>query len=870
MGHVRHPLRVSLAHSRRGAHRPTFLRNIGLASTALTALVFPLAVHAQASGSPYTTGYRWDADRRIVGVIQPDPDGATTTLSSLAKRYTYDNDGQLIKTEEGRLAAWQAETVAPANWAGFTVIKTIELAYDAGGRVILETVKGSDGVAVSVTQKSYDAADRPDCTAIRMNPAVFASLPAACTPGTAGSDGPDRISKSVYDANGKEVQVRKAVGTSIEQAYATYSYTANGNREYVIDANGNRARFVFDGYDRVTNWYFPSPTLPSAFNGATQATALATAGSASTTDYEQYTLDANGNRTALRQRGGQVIGYSYDAVNRMTVKDMPGTADDVTFTYDLRGLQRSALFSSGQGISSAWDKGGRQTSSTNTMGGVTRTISYGRDKDGNRTSVTHPDGQYFSYGYDYADRLTSIKENGATVVASITFDAPGHVQNLTRGAVPTDFGYDAASRISSMADNPAGTAQDVTTSFTYNPASQIRTRGRIGTAYTFTGYTPISRSYTPNGLNQYSAAGGVSFGYDTNGNLTSDGTTSYTYDAENRLISTSSGAALAYDPLGRLWQVSNGATTTRFLYDGDELVAEYDGANTLLRRYVHGGGDDDPLVWYEGAAVGSTNRRSLVADYQGSIMSIADSAGNVIASNGYDEYGIPNGFVGTGTANTGRFQYTGQIWIPELNLYHYKARLYSPTLGRFLQTDPVGYKDQVNLYAYVGNDPIDRRDPTGEKVLVAGTPEERKELIRAIVAVAQSNKKLHDRILTMINSKHVHTVEFAKGNTVSHNEAFIPYYSENGSGSDSASFIRRQSKLNDGTPNDIGATIAHELFGHGYEADRGIADRRIDATGIGNNEISATQAENLYREKVPGLPVRTHYGRRPVPPSNDE
>jgi len=165
-----------------------------------------------------------------------------------------------------------------------------------------------------------------------------------------------------------------------------------------------------------------------------------------------------------------------------------------------------------------------------------------------------------------------------------------------------------------------------------------------------------------------------------------------------------------YDPAGRrIEKQYDGVTVLKYVYDGDHCIAEYDGNNNLRRKYIYGPGVDEPICM--GEATGPyAGTYYYHYDALGNIVALTNSSGNTVQVYEYDVYGQ----VGSSDPNhPNRFLFTGREYDKETGLYFYRARYYNPQIGRFLQTDPVGYGDGMNWYGYCGNSPIGRTDPSG-------------------------------------------------------------------------------------------------------------------------------------------------------------
>ena len=332
-------------------------------------------------------------------------------------------------------------------------------------------------------------------------------------------------------------------------------------------------------------------------------------------------------------------------------------------------------------------------------------ITMAYDALSRRTAMTLPNGTQTTYSYDPASQVTNVLHQ--LTATSTTINQAGYLYNnvgnrtsLTDRRGAQAFGYDNLDRLTSASHPLLATPQ----AFAYDAVGNRTTGGSV-----------------VNAGNQLTADATHSYQYDDNGNLTrktllaTGNYTQFTYDAENRLTKVEDFVAgnptpaftstYRYDGLGRRIEKMANGQTKRYVYDGEDILLEYDGTNTLQARYTHGPGIDEPI-----AVTKAGNTFFYHQDGLGTVTELTDSAGAVAKAYAYDAYG--NIVDQTGTVDQ-PYTYTGRELDSEMGLYYYRARYYDAATGRFLQKDPIGTEGGLNLYRYVENNPANWIDSIG-------------------------------------------------------------------------------------------------------------------------------------------------------------
>ncbi|WP_236872520.1 RHS repeat-associated core domain-containing protein [Burkholderia pseudomallei] len=563
--------------------------------------------------------------------------------------------------------------------------------------------------------------------------------------------------------NGCLTQITDALGHS-----TTIQCNAAGEPTAIQDALGNTASFAYQGYDlqsitdplnRTTNYVVDTlgrriVTRDPLGNVTLTQYDTNDRGVASTDALNQTTTlayDGNGNLLSVTLPNKGIMNYAYDNRNRpITRTDAMNQSESWTYdgmgnvvthtdrkgqvtetSYDALNRKSLVSYADGSGIQAGYDAGSRLISLTDSNSG---TLSWGYDGLDNMTSASSPQGS-LSYTYDAGGRRTSMTA-AVQATASYTYDNADHLTTITQGSETVQLAYDADNRRTTLtlpngiAVNYGYDASGELTGLTYTQGNG-NALGNLTYAYDADGRiiskggsfatdvlpTATTQPATFDLNDRKTSFNGATLTYDANGNVTGDGTNTYSWNARNQLVQISQGSnaqlSFSYDALGRRTSKTVQGTATQFLYDGNNAVQEVQGST--INPILVGLGVDERFARND-----VTGRTYFLADLLNSTIALTDTNGTIKQQYSYDPYGnvTPTDMT---TGFTNRYEYTGRE-ADTAGLYYYRARYYSPMMAGFISEDPItSGGGQLSFYAYVGGDPLNLTDPSGLQAEGGGT-----------------------------------------------------------------------------------------------------------------------------------------------------
>lgn len=687
---------------------------------------FCLRIAEQANQSGNTvanivTTFACDAVGNVTSVIDPRGYTTTTTYDDLRRKVSETGpsgtniQSQWVYDLNGDLTQFRQWDHGASAW------RTTTTSYSATHQPL--TVTDQDG---DLARICYDELDRP----------------------IAVIDGELRATVTDYNAAGQPTAIKRwrtattgtctisvASDAPTETRWRRFNYNAGGLLSEEIDARGNVITTDYDDLGRVIRIGYPDPDgNPSTGAPATETLML---------------MDQRGQLVVRKARSGTWAAMYYDALGRDShvIEYNSGSTGfagrNTRAAYDLAGrpiwrdvstqVATNGTFDTGllrDVRAYGYDDAGRLvTDQVKPEGGtLTYVLTYDYDPSGNRTSITWPGSFTATYTYDAVNRPTGVSfpGGGGTQNVGMSYDSLSRRTGIDRpgAAADTAYTYDVDNDLASISHGfVAGTGPGaVTFAYGQDAAAKITSISIDQPAFEWMPTTAYSRDYgTANALNQVSSEDSVDVEWDDlDGNMTSDGYNDFTWTYGNRLIGASNAshtATYAYDSDNRRTKKIVDSVTTRTLWSGADEMAEADGSGTILRRFIpDGSGAMDARLAVVDASSGAVTW--LHTDHQGSVIATSNASGEVVGLATYSAYG-EFGPGQTAPPTGSPFGYTGRQFDPETGLYQNRARYYHSRLGQFLSTDPIGTKDDLNLYLYVGLDPVNFSDPTGAYRCVA-------------------------------------------------------------------------------------------------------------------------------------------------------
>ena len=707
-----------------------------------------------------TTYKTYDADGQPTLIV--DPNNVVTTMSydlrgRLKSRvvsgestaFGYDNAGQLSKVlrPDGSFLRYQYDAAHRLTELVDSFGNIIQYTLDAMGNRIKEDVFDPSDHLVKTQRRTFDGLNR-----------LYNDI------GAAG-----QLSAYQYDDNGNLKTAVDPLNRS-----TTSSYDAMNRLVASTDAGGGVTRYGYDAKDRLASVGDPiNLTTTYSYDGLGNLTQLASPD----TGIATYVADAAGNVIGATDARGATTSYTYDALNRQTRASFVGGAVALEYDNGAIGgfyaKGRLTKITDPSGTTTyGYDANGRVLSKTQTVttDGSTKsfTVSY-RYVGGRIAGVTYPSGKSVNYTYDAKGRIVSVQmapymvslgtvtwmKFGPMLVQGVEYFPFGGVQAWTWGNLQTyRRGWDADGRIASLSLGPdsanyadeswmfgydglnrltsATLAQGEMLAYSYdrNGNRQQETRARGTTIYGQEALMGATSNYeqealagaTTNygygaGSNRLVVLSGAvtkNYSYDAAGNITGNGSVNFTYDGRGRLTQVSNGYRYAINRLGQRVAKIGPPGITYFAYDEQgHLIGEYDQLGKVLQEIIYLG--DTPVVSLRPAGGGDVYNYSIYTDHLNSPRLITDSSGRNRWEWKIDSFGAgapnedPSG-VGTFTFN---LRFPGQYYDAETGLHYNYFRDYDPSVGRYVESDPIGLKGGANTYAYVDGSAIGHKDPFG-------------------------------------------------------------------------------------------------------------------------------------------------------------